>query len=77
MNARSRPAGRAFLARALSGAFVAHAAAEAKVDGIVIQPLRLIAPDNTVQVALYALQKLPGGGRINGCRLVPSIVQAA
>ena len=49
----------------------------AVIDGIVIQPLRLIAPDNTVQVALYSVQKLPGGWRISGCRLAPSTVQAA
>jgi hypothetical protein len=49
----------------------------AQVDGMVIQPLRLVAPDNTVLVALYTLEKLPGGWRINGCRLAPSTVQAA
>jgi len=49
----------------------------AQVDGLVIQPLRLIASDNSVQVALCTLQKLPGGWRISGCRLVPSAVQSA
>jgi len=50
----------------------------AVIDGIVIQPLRLIAPDNTVQVALYSLEKQGRGRwRINGCRLAPSTVQAA
>jgi hypothetical protein len=49
----------------------------ALVDGVVIQPLRLVAPDNTVLVAFYSLQKLPDGWRINGCRLAPSTVQAA
>lgn len=50
----------------------------AVIDGTVIQPLRLIAPDNTVQVALYTLQKQRSGGwRISGCRLAPSTVQAA
>jgi Domain of unknown function (DUF4864) len=50
----------------------------AVIDGIVIQPLRLIAPDNTVQVALYTLEKQGRGHwRINGCRLAPSTVQAA
>jgi hypothetical protein len=49
----------------------------AVIDGIIIQPLRLIGPDNTVQVALYTLDKLPGGWRISGCRLAPSTVQAA
>lgn len=49
----------------------------APVDAIVIQPLRLVAPDNTVQVALYSLEKLPEGWCINGCRLAPSTGQAA
>ena len=50
----------------------------AVVDGNVIQPLRLIAPDNTVQVALYAMQKQPDGSwKIAGCALAPSTVQAA
>ncbi len=50
----------------------------AVIDGMVIQPLRLIAPDNTVQVALYTLEKQGRGRwRINGCRLAPSTVQAA
>jgi hypothetical protein len=50
----------------------------AVIDGVVIQPLRLIAPDNTVQVALYTLEKQGRGRwRINGCRLAPSTVQAA
>jgi hypothetical protein len=48
------------------------------IDGIVIQPLRLIAPDNTVQVALYTLEKQgKGRWRISGCRIAPSTVQAA
>jgi hypothetical protein len=46
-------------------------------EGVVIQPLRLVAPDNTVLVAFYSLEKLPDGWRINGCRLAPSTVQAA
>jgi hypothetical protein len=49
----------------------------ALVDGMAIQPLRLVAPDNTVLVAFYSLEKLPDGWRINGCRLAPSMVQAA
>ena len=49
----------------------------ALVDGLAIQPLRLVAPDNTVRVAFYSLEKLPGGWRINGCRLAASTVQAA
>jgi uncharacterized protein DUF4864 len=49
----------------------------AVIDGMVIQPLRLIAPDNAVQVALYSLEKQGRGRwRINGCRLAPSTVQA-
>ncbi len=46
-------------------------------DGVAVQPLRLIAPDNTVQVALYTLENYRGSWRINGCRLAPSKVQAA
>jgi hypothetical protein len=49
----------------------------AVIDGIIIQPLRLIAPDNSVRVALYTLERLPNGWRISGCRLAPSTVQAA
>jgi hypothetical protein len=50
----------------------------AVIDGVVIQPLRLIAPDNTVQVALYTLEKQgKGRWRINGCRIAPSTVRAA
>ena len=50
----------------------------AVIDGVVVQPLRLIAPDNTVQVALYTVERLSGGGwRITGCQLAPSTVQAA
>ncbi len=49
----------------------------AVIDGIVIQPLRLIAPDNSVLVALYTLEKQKGSWRITGCQLAPSTVQAA
>ena len=50
----------------------------AVVEGNVVQPLRLIAPDNTVQVALYTMQKQPDGRwKIAGCVLAPSTVQAA
>jgi hypothetical protein len=49
----------------------------AVIDGLIVQPLRLIARDNTVQVALYTLEKLPGGWRISSCQLAPSTVQAA
>ena len=50
----------------------------ALLDGNVIQPLRLIAPDNSVRVALYTMQKQPDGRwKISGCVLAPSTVQAA
>ena len=45
----------------------------AVIEGVVIQPLRLIAPDNTVQVALYTMEKQKSGGwKIAGCVLAPS-----
>lgn len=45
--------------------------------GGVIQPLRLVLPDETVLVALYTMQRLPGGDwRIAGCVLAPSTVQS-
>ena len=48
------------------------------VEETVVQPLRLIAPDNTVLVALYTLEKQPDGRwRISGCEIRPSTVQAA
>ncbi len=47
------------------------------IDGVPIQPLRLVLPDNTVLVALYQMQKQPDGQwRIAGCVLAPSTVQA-
>jgi len=51
----------------------------AVIDGVIVQPLRLIAPDNSVQVALYTVEKQPGRGgwRITGCQIAPSTVQAA
>ena len=50
----------------------------ALIEGQVIQPLRLVAPDNSVQVALYTMQKQPDGRwKISGCVLAPSTVQAA
>jgi Domain of unknown function (DUF4864) len=50
----------------------------AVVDGRVIQPLRLFAPDNTVLVALYTMEKQKDGRwKIAGCVLAPSTVQAA
>lgn len=50
----------------------------AVIDGNVIQPLRLVAADNTVQVALYTMEKQKDGRwKISGCVLAPSTVQAA
>jgi len=49
----------------------------AVIDGVVVQPLRLIDPDNTVRVALYTMEKQKDGiWRISGCRIAPSTVQA-
>jgi Domain of unknown function (DUF4864) len=49
----------------------------AVVDGAVIQPLRLVLPDNTVLVAIYQMQRQTDGSwRIAGCVLAPSTVQA-
>ena len=49
----------------------------AVIDGLVIQPLRLIAPDNTVRVALYTMQRDGAAWRIAGCAIAPSTVKAA
>jgi hypothetical protein len=50
----------------------------AVIEGHVIQPLRLVGPDNTVRVALYTMQKqVDGRWKIAGCVLAPSTVQAA
>jgi len=49
----------------------------AVIDGVIVQPLRLIAPDNTVLVALYTVERRQGAWRINGCQLAPSTVKAA
>ena len=47
------------------------------VDGITIQPLQLVMPDNTVMVALYTMEKQKDGAwRIAGCVIAPSSVQA-
>jgi hypothetical protein len=63
---------------ALTAARYAEFLEGAVIDGTVIQPLRLIAPDNSVQVALYTMQKQKDGRwRIAGCVLAPSSVQAA
>jgi hypothetical protein len=50
----------------------------AVIDGIVVQPLRLIDADNTVRVAFYTMEKQPNGEwRISSCRIAPSTVRAA
>jgi len=50
----------------------------AVIDGLIIQPLRLVDADNSVRVALYTVEKQEGGAwRISGCRIGPSTVQAA
>jgi len=50
----------------------------AVIDGLIIQPLRLIDADNSVRVALYTMEKQKNGAwRISGCRIGPSTVQAA
>jgi hypothetical protein len=50
----------------------------AMIEGIVVQPLRLIDADNTVRVALYTMEKQAGGEwRISSCRIAPSTVRAA
>jgi len=49
----------------------------ALIEGAVIQPLRLVLPDDTVVVALYEMQRQPDGRwRIAGCVLAPSTVQS-
>ena len=63
---------------ALTSARYAEFLEGAVIDGRVIQPLRLVAPDNTVQVALYTMEKQKDGRwKIAGCVLAPSTVQAA
>jgi hypothetical protein len=49
----------------------------AVVDGVTIQPLRLVLPDNAVLVALYSMQRDGATWRIAGCVLAPSTVKAA
>jgi hypothetical protein len=50
----------------------------AVIEGIVVQPLRLIDADNTVRVALYTMEKQANGEwRISSCRIAPSTVRAA
>lgn len=49
----------------------------AVIDDAVIQPLRLVLPDESVMVALYQMQKQPDGlWRIAGCVLAPSTVRS-
>ena len=50
----------------------------AVISGAVIQPLRLVLPDDTVLVALYQVEK-DGDGRwhIAGCVIAPSTVKSA
>jgi hypothetical protein len=49
----------------------------AVVDGITIQPLQLVLPDNSVVVALYRMEKQKDGvWRIAGCVIAPSTAQA-
>jgi Domain of unknown function (DUF4864) len=49
----------------------------AVVDGITIQPLQLVLPDNSVVVALYRMEKQKDGiWRIAGCVIAPSTAQS-
>jgi DNA-binding transcriptional LysR family regulator len=70
------------MVRASYGALIAARYTEflegAVIEGRVIQPLRLIGPDNSVLVALYTMERQPEGGwKIAGCILAPSTVRAA
>jgi hypothetical protein len=50
----------------------------AVIDGVIVQPLRLVLPDNTVLVALYTMQKEDDGRwHIAGCAIAPSTTKAA
>ncbi len=50
----------------------------AVIDGIVVQPLRLIDSDDTVRVALYTMERQDNGTwRIAGCVIAPSTVRSA
>jgi hypothetical protein len=47
----------------------------AVIEGLVIQPMRLIDADSTVRVALYTMEKQKDGSwRISSCRIAPSTV---
>ncbi|MFO1302431.1 MAG: DUF4864 domain-containing protein [Burkholderiales bacterium] len=49
----------------------------AVIEGAIVQPLRLILPDESVLVALYQMQKQRDGTwRIAGCVIAPSTVQS-
>ena len=49
----------------------------AVIEDAVVQPLRLLLPDDTVLVALYQMQQQPDGRwRIAGCVIAPSTVQS-
>jgi hypothetical protein len=49
----------------------------AVIEEVIVQPLRLVLPDDTVQVALYQMQRQPDGQwRISGCLIAPSTVQS-
>jgi hypothetical protein len=49
----------------------------AVIEGAVVQPLRLVAADNSVLVALYTMEKQKDGQwKIAGCVLAPSTVRA-
>jgi hypothetical protein len=48
----------------------------AVIEGAVIQPLRLVLPDETVLVALYQMEKQNGRWRIAGCVITPSTVRS-
>jgi hypothetical protein len=69
------------MVRAAYGALISARYTEfldgAVIEDRVIQPLRLIAPDNSVLVALYTMEKQKDGRwKIAGCVLAPSTVQA-
>ena len=49
----------------------------AVIDGVPVQPLRLVLPDNTVLVALYTMKKEDDGRwHIAGCAIAPSTIKA-
>ena len=49
----------------------------AVIEGDIIQALQVVAPDGTVMVALYTMQRQPDGlWRIAGCMLVPAIAKS-